>query len=138
VDKLTKYTHFIPCSTDISAKGLAHVYKDRIFPLHGIPKKVISDRGPQFVSSFMVELCKQLRIEQNPSTAYHPQTDGQSEIRNAHLKTYLRKWVNLNQDDWTDFVGMAQLAINNTVNRHTGFSPFMLNHGRDPRVGIHA
>ena len=78
----------------ITAQGVATLYWDNVFKEHGLPKKVISDRGPQFVSSFMKELYKKLGIEPNPSTAYHPQTDGQTERVNQELEEYLRIYIN--------------------------------------------
>jgi len=70
---------YIPINMNITAQEVAKISWDRVFKDMGIPQKVISDRGPQFVLRFMKELCSRLRIERNPSTAYHPQTDGQTE-----------------------------------------------------------
>jgi len=70
---------YIPINMNITAQGVAKISWDQVFKDMGIPQKVISDRGPQFVSRFMKELCLQLEIERNPSTAYYPQTDGQTE-----------------------------------------------------------
>ena len=134
VDKLTKYTYFIPVSKDINSQGIAQIYVDRIFNDRGIPEKIISDRGMQFADGFMTELCKQLQIKRNASTAFHPQTDGQSEIRNAHLETLLRMWVNQRQDDWAKWLPFAASALNNVKSEATGESPFFLNNGRDPNL----
>ena len=71
----------------------------RVFKDVGLPRKVISDRGPQFVSNFMKELCLRLEIERNPSTAYHPQADGQTERVNQELEQYLRLYISYRQDD---------------------------------------
>ena len=89
VDQFSKKAYFLPCNTTITAQGVATLYRDNVFKEHGLPKKVISDREPQFVSSFMKELYKKLGIEPNPSTAYHPQTDGQTERVNQELEEYL-------------------------------------------------
>jgi len=86
----SKATIFIPCNEEINATGVAKVYATYIFPHYGLPKKVISDRDPQFASNFSKELCNLLRIKQNISSAYHPQTDGQSERTNQSLEQYLR------------------------------------------------
>jgi len=80
---------YIPINMNITAQGVAKISWDRDFKDMGIPKKVISDRGPQFVLRFMKELCSQLGIERNPSTTYHPQTDGQTEQVNQELEQYL-------------------------------------------------
>ena len=79
VDQFTKKSFFLPTNSTVTSKGIATLYRDRVFSEHGLPKKVISDRGPQFVSKFMKELYETMGIKGNPSTAYHPQTDGQTE-----------------------------------------------------------
>jgi len=68
----------------------------------GIPQKVISDQGPQFVSRFIKELCLQLGIKRNSSTAYHSQTDGQTEQINQELEQYLQLYCNYRQNDWME------------------------------------
>ena len=88
VDQFTKKSFFLPTNSTVTSKGIATLYRDRVFSEHGLPRKVISDRGPQFVSKFMKELYETLGIKGNPSTAYHPQTDGQTErvkIGRAHV-----------------------------------------------------
>ena len=89
VDRFSKMIRLFLISTDITAKGVATIFQDHIFKLHGTPQKVISDRGPQFISSFMDALYTLLQIQGNPSTAYHPQTDGQTERYNATIEQYL-------------------------------------------------
>ena len=83
VDRFSKMIQLFLVSTEITSQGMAKIFRDEVFKLHGIPKKVISDRGPQFVLSFMKELYSQLQIEGNPSTTYHPETNGQTERINA-------------------------------------------------------
>ena len=78
VDCFSKMIHIFLISSTIMSQGVAQIFRDHVFKLHGTPKKVISDRGSQFVSSFMCDLYSLLKIEANPSTAYHPQTDGQT------------------------------------------------------------
>ena len=90
VDRFSKMIRLFPTTTEITSQGVAKIFRDEVFKLHGIPHKVISDRGPQFVSSFMKELYSQLQIEGNPSTAYHPETNGQTEWVNAWVEQYLR------------------------------------------------
>jgi len=85
----TKAVVLVPCQEMIDAEGVAKLFKDRVFRFVGLPKKIISDRDPRFTFTFFKELCKQLEISQNLSTAYHPQTDGQSEKTNQHVKTAL-------------------------------------------------
>jgi transposase InsO family protein len=104
--------------------GAAVVMKNWVFKEEGLPAKVVSNRGPQFVSSFMRELYKLLGIEGNPSTAYHPQTDGQTERVNREVEKYLRMFTNHQQDDWVDWLPIAEFAFNNTVHEATGQTPF--------------
>jgi hypothetical protein len=102
VDRFSKKAYFLPCNTTITSQGVANLYRDHIFKEHGLPKKVISDRGSQFVSGFIKGLYQNLGIKANPSTAYHPQTDGQTERVNQELEEYLRIYVNERQNDWVD------------------------------------
>ena len=78
----------------LTSEGMAKLYRDHVFCLHGLLKKIIHDRGPQFDAKFMKELYHLLCIKGNPSTAYHPQTDGQTEQVNQELEQYLRLYVN--------------------------------------------
>jgi transposase InsO family protein len=89
VDVKTKAIKLKPADITITTRGIAVVLKNRIFCEEGLPAKVISDRGPQFVSRFMKELYELLGIEGNPSTAYHPQTDGQTERINREVEKFL-------------------------------------------------
>jgi hypothetical protein len=77
VDRFSKMIHQIPTTTSLSSTGLAEIYKKEVWHIHRIPRRIISNRGPQFASKFMKELCNALGIEQNLSTAYHPQTHQQ-------------------------------------------------------------
>ena len=79
VDRLTKMIQIIPTSVGITSKEIAKLYKNNIWKLYGIPRKIILDRGPQFASKFIGELCKCLGIQRALLMAYHPQTDGQTE-----------------------------------------------------------
>jgi hypothetical protein len=85
----TKAIILVPCQERIDAEGVAKLFKDHIFPFVGLPKKIISNRDPQFTSTFFKELCKQLEVSQNLSTAYHPQMDRQLEKTNQHVETAL-------------------------------------------------
>jgi transposase InsO family protein len=99
VDRKTKQAHFIKTNTELSSEGQVKIFRDEIFKHHGLPRKVISDRGPQYVSKFMTDLYSLLGIKGNPSTAFHPQTNGQTERINREVEQYLRIWVNHAQDD---------------------------------------
>ena len=128
----TKMAIFLPCHETIDAEGVAQLYFCHVFPRFGVPSRVITDRDPRFMSQFMTELCAQLRIEQNMSTAYHPQTDGQSERTNQWLEQYLRFWVNHHQDDWYYFLPMAKFAHNSWCNETTKTTPYQTLMGYNP------
>ena len=85
----SKAAIFLPCHKTINATGVAILYSTRIFPFYGIPKRIISDQDPRFTARFIQQLCIILGVNQNLSTAYHPQTDGQSERANQRIEQYL-------------------------------------------------
>jgi len=93
VDRFTKMAHFILTTEKTSAEELAQLFRDNIWKLHGLPDSIISDRGPQFVAGIMRELNRMLRIEMKLSTAFHPQTDGQTEQMNQELEQYLHMFI---------------------------------------------
>jgi hypothetical protein len=101
VDSLTKHVHFIPMHTTINAEGTALLFLKEVWTHHGTPRVVVSDRGPQFVTGFMHKLYKLLGIKLALSTAYHPQTDGQTEHVNQVIEGYLRTFTSRQQDMYT-------------------------------------
>jgi hypothetical protein len=107
-----------------------------VWRLHGVPEVVVSDRDPLFTSNFTKSLCQLIGTKQAMSTAYHPQTDGQTERVNRVLEDMLRMYVAKSQDDWDEKLTCAEFAINNSDHDSTGFSPFFLNYGFHPRVPI--
>jgi len=133
VDRLTKQRHLVPCSTTVDARDLADLFLQHVFRLQGLPRTITSDQGPQFASAFWHRLCARLGIELRLSTAFHPQTDGQTERMNAVMEQYLRSYVNYLQDDWADCLPIAEFASNNHTSETTAVSPFFANLGYDPR-----
>ena len=123
VDRLLKRAHFFPITNEFSAKDLAQLFYDRIYPLHGLPIQIISDRGTQFAAELFQEWCKLLGIESSMTTAYHPQADGQTERVNQTLEQYLRCYVDYNLDDWARLLSTAEFAYNNALSATTGVSP---------------
>src|ERR1700753_1153854 len=113
VDRLTKMAHFIPTTTKIDAKGTAQLLLDNVWRLHGTPLDVISDRGTQFASKVAQALFNLMGIKSNLSTAYHPQTDGQTERVNGILEQYLRIFSSYRQDDWAKLLPSAEFTYNN-------------------------
>ena len=136
VDQLTKIVHFIPTTEKTSAKGLARLFRDNVWKLHGLPKSIISDRGPQFVAGLMRELNKMLGIRSKLLTAFHPQTDRQTERVNQELEQYLRMFIDHRQEQWPEWLGIAEFAYNNKAHSSTKTLPFKANYGQDPRIGF--
>ena len=134
VCRFSKMCHCLPIKESITAEDLAKLFLKEIFRIHGLPDDIVTDRGSIFVSKFWNELLKTLRIRGNKSTAYHPQSDGQTERENQTLETILRCFVNYQQDDWVDYLHFAEFAINNAVNVSTGYSPFFINYGLNVRA----
>jgi len=93
VDQFTKMAHFVPTTEKTTAEGLARLFRDNVWRLHGLPKSIISDRGLQFAVGLMRELNEMLGIKTKLSTAFHPQTDGQTERMNQELEQYLRMFI---------------------------------------------
>ena len=102
VDHFSKIARYILIDMEISLRGVAQNLWKRVFKDVRLPWKVISDREPQFVFNFIKELCLWLGIKQNPSTAYHSQTDGQTEWVNQELEQYLHLCISYRQDDWVE------------------------------------
>jgi len=103
--------------------------------LHELPESVVLDRGPQFAAELMKELNRILEIEMRLSTAFHPQTDGQTERMNQELEQYLRFFVDHRQKNWPEWLALAEFAVNNKVHTTTKISPFMANYRRELRMG---
>ena len=118
--------------TNISLEGIAKIYRNNIWKLHGIPRKVLSDRGPQFASKSMKELTKTLGKKRQLLMIYHPQIDRQTERINQEIGMFLQYYVNYQQDDWTNWLAAAEFQYNDKKHTATGRTPFKLNFGRHP------
>ena len=136
VDRLSKRAHFIPTNTTVTALGTARIFLHQVWCLHGLPRWVVSDRGPQFVAEFIKELYRMLGIEGATSTAYHPQTDGQTERVNQELEQYLQLFISERQDNWHELLPLAEFAYNNHVHSSTQYTPFYLDNGLHPCMGF--
>ena len=134
VDRLTKMVHYKPVKVTIDAPGLAEVIIDVVVRHHGLPDSIVTDRGSFFTSKFWSLLCYFLGIKRRLSTAFHPQTDGQTERQNSTMEAYLRAFVNFEQNDWARLLPMAEFAYNNAKNASTGHTSFELNCGYHPCV----
>ena len=132
VDKLTNMVHLVPTTTVVSAKRLAEMYFEKLFPLHGLPRAIVSDRDSKFVSKFWSVLHKILGTTLLMSSAYHPQTDGATERVNRTVGSILRSIVATDQHDWCQKLPFVEFALNSSTSKSTGFSPFELNYGYVP------
>jgi len=132
----TTQAHIIPTSTITLARGLATLFRDHVWKLHGLPETALSDRGPQFAAEFMKELNEILGIKTKLSTACHPQTDGQTEQVNQEIEQYLRMFVSHRQNDWPEWIACAKFAYNKKIHTATHISPFFANYRMNPRMGI--
>jgi len=136
VNRLTKMVYFIPTTEKTSAEGLARLFRDNVWKLHGLPKSIISDRGPQFAAGLMKKLNEMLGIRNKLSTVFHPQTDGQTERVHQELEQYLRMFTDHRQEQWPEWLGTAEFAYNNKAHSSTKILPFKANYGQDPRIGF--
>jgi hypothetical protein len=136
VDRLTKVAHFIPVKTTYSGDKLAHLYIDNILRLHGIPSRIVSDRGPQFTSRFWKSLHTALGTKLDFSSAYHPQTDGQTERVNQILEDLLRACVITYGKDWEKSLSYAEFSYNNSYQASLKMSPFEALYGRKCRTPL--
>ena len=114
---------FLPCNTTITGAGIAQLYFDNVVQWFGIPKRIISDRDPRFTSHFAKALATKLGINQNLSTAFHPQTDGLSEHKNQWVEQYLHLVTSAVPEDWDQWLMTASAVHNNRKNQTTGLSP---------------
>jgi len=134
VDRLTKYTMFISFKETATAPVLTYTILQELVSNHGLSKEFITDRDKLFTSKFWETLTAELRINHKMLTAYHSQMNGQSERMNQTVETYLRHYVNRNQDNWVQLLSTAQFAYNNTQNETTEETPFRANYEYNPKV----
>jgi hypothetical protein len=127
-DRLGKGVALEPCQS-LEIDYVAKLFIRSHYRYHGPPTAITSDRGPQFVSKLWKRVCQLLGIKQRLSTAYHPETDGQTERANAEVEVLLRQWVNFKQDNWSEMLPAVQLVLNGRESATTGVSPFFLAHG---------
>lgn len=132
VDCLCKGAHFIPLRAPFTAPTVATAFLAEVVRLHGVPRSILSDHDPIFLSSFWKTIFRQQGTYLRRSSAYHPQTDGQSEVVNRCLQQYLRCLVMDRPREWTQCLPLAELWYNTTRHSSTGVSPFELTFGRPP------
>lgn len=136
VDRLTKEAHFIATRKSDTSKHLATQFKDNIFRLHGLPSDIVSDRGTTFTSRWWNDFLAMLSIKPNLSTAFHPESDGQTERTNQILEHYLRHFCDYHQDNWRELLAQAEFSYNNSYHSSIGMTPFFASRGYHPRLEI--
>ena len=135
VDRLSKKRKFVGLDS-LEVETAVQAFLDWVWREEGYPKTIVSDRGTQFVSHFWRRLCERIGTKPKLSTAFHPETDGQTEAANMALKQYLRAYVNYQQDDWMDLLPIAEFEANSSLNASTGVAPFLATKGYIPRSGL--
>jgi transposase InsO family protein len=136
VDHLTKTAHFLPVKTDYRPPQYAEKYIAEIVRLHGIPKTIVSDRGSQFTAHFWEHLHKGLGTSLIRSTAYHPQTDGQTKRVNVVLEDMLRACVLSSRGSWESWLPLTEFAYNNSYQESIKMAPFEALYGRKCRTPL--
>jgi hypothetical protein len=132
VDRFSKMAHFFPCNESITADQTAQLFVNEIVRMHGIPEVLVSDRDTRFTSHFWKQLMKLLGTRTGMSSAYHPQTDGQTERVNQVLEQLLRTACRDDTRDWDTHLPLLEFAYNNADHAASGSSPFFLNYGFHP------
>ena len=136
VDRLTKQSVFIRANKTDDSPTLARQFQDNVFRLHGLPADIVSDRGSTFVSNWWKSFTAMLQVKPNLSTAFHPESDGQTERINQSLELHLRTFCDHLQRNWSEFLGLAEFAYNSTHHSSIGMTPFFANCGYHPRLSI--
>ena len=135
IDKLTKMVHLAPCKKTITSKQAAQLFLTHVWCKHGSPIRLVSDRDPRFTSDFWKQFCSHLGMQQSMSTAYHPESDAQTERSNRTIEEVLRNFCP-SSTAWDDLLPFVEFAMNNAKNASTNETPFMLNTGKHPRNPI--
>jgi hypothetical protein len=134
IDRFTKMAHFIPIKKGMKNKELFMLFLKEVWRLHGLPSSIISDRDSRFTAKEWDSLMEHLDVKLKMSTAFHPETDGQTERLNQVIEAYLRAFVNYEQDNWSELLPLAEYAYNNASHSGTGYSPFYANYGYHVRT----
>jgi hypothetical protein len=134
VDRLSKHAHFLPTRRTATAREVAHLFFREVFRHHGLPESIITDRDTRFLSDFWQTIFRQMGTSLRFSTAFHPQTDGQTERVNCSLGTFLRAYVHDHEANWDTYLTAIEVAYNNATHASTGHSPFFLAYGYHPTL----
>jgi hypothetical protein len=134
VDRLSKCAHFAPTTTNADAYEVAVLMRDKVWKYHGFPEAIVSDRDPRFVNNFMNTLLSLTGCKPARTTAYHPQSDGQTKRVNRILEDFLKHYVKDNLKEWEDYLSVAEFAYNNSWQASLNSTPFRLTYGQDPNI----
>ena len=132
VDRFTKMAHYSPCTKTLDSKQFSQLIIRDLVARHGLPERIVSDRGSLFTSHFWKTLTASVGTDHKLSTSFHPQTDGQTERQNQVLEQYLRCYTNFHQDNWVDLLPLSEYSYNSAENSTLKMSPFMAYTGRQP------
>lgn len=133
VDRLTKYGHFLPLAHPYTAETVAQLFFEQIFCLHRMPRSIVCDQDPTFTSHFWTELFCLHGTRFNFSSAYHPQTDGQTEVVNRTIEMHLRCLSGAKPKDWIRWIPWAEYCYNTSWHSATKMTPFETVYGRSPQ-----
>jgi len=132
VDRLTKMAIYLPCRNNIDSPELAQMWSEHVICNRSVPDNIVTDRGKEFTSRFWKSVCSHLSINHRLSTAFHPQTDGQTERQNQTMEQYLQAFCNYEQDNWVELLPLAEFAYNNSVHHSTQMTQFWANNHYHP------
>ena len=124
VDRFSKEVELIPCTKTCSALHMAKLFMHNVWKHHGLPRSITSDWGPQFAAQVMQEINKALSISTKLSMSFHPQMDGQTEIVNKEVQKFLQIYCFEKQDQWANWLAIAQFSINSKKHTSTKVAPF--------------
>lgn len=132
VDRFTKMAHYVPTVTSVTGDQLVELLLRHVVRLHGLPASIVSDRDPRFTGAAWRDFWRLCRTTLRMSSAFHPQSDGQTERANRTLEEYLRAYTGYQQDEWDRLLPLAEFAHNDSKQTSTGFTPFFLLYGHHP------
>lgn len=135
-DRLTKQAHFVRAKKTDNSRNLANQFIENVWKLHGIPDDIVSDRGSTFTSAWWKSFLEISGTKPNYSTAFHPETDGQTERIHQTLERHLRIFCDHLQGNWASLLPFAEHAYNSTHHSSIGMTPFYANYGYNPRLSV--
>jgi hypothetical protein len=130
VDHLSKYAHFCSLQYPFTTFNVAQHFMDQVFKLHGMPQSIVYDCDPTFTSNFLQELFKLQVTQFHLNTNYHPQTDGQTEVSNKCLETYLRCFASEKKNQWSQWLPLVEWWYNTSYHTTTRMAPFEAVYGQ--------